>query len=68
ARNILMTATSNNTSMAPVTPESRRGVGGNGRRPGQGLNLQKGGCSPNLPTPNGEEVDEISRRSRASAT
>ena len=50
ARNILMTATPNNTSMTPVTPESRRGVGGNGRRPGQGLNPQKGGCSPNLPT------------------
>jgi putative transposase len=29
ARNILLT---------PVTPEPRRGVGGNGRRPGQGLN------------------------------
>jgi hypothetical protein len=42
ARNILMTATSNNTSMIPVTPEPRRGVGGNGRRPGQGLNLPKG--------------------------
>jgi hypothetical protein len=56
ARNILMTAMSNNTSMTPVTPEPRRGVGGNGRRPGQGLNLQKEGCSPNLPTPNGEEV------------
>jgi len=53
ARNILMTATSNNTSMAPVTPESRRGIGGNGRRPGQRLNPQKGECSPNLPTPNG---------------
>jgi putative transposase len=51
ARNILMTATSNNTSMTPVTPESRRGIGGNGRRPGQGLNLPKEGCSPNLPTP-----------------
>jgi putative transposase len=42
AYNILMTATSNNTSMIPVTPEPRRGVGGNGRRPGQGLNLPKG--------------------------
>jgi hypothetical protein len=47
ARNILT---------APVTPESRRGIGGNGRRPGQGLNPQKGGCSPNLPTQVGEEV------------
>jgi putative transposase len=56
ARNILMTATSNNTSMMPVTPEPRRGVGGNGRRPGQGLNLQKEGCSPNLPTLSREEV------------
>jgi putative transposase len=45
-----------NILLAPVTPESRRGIGGNGRRPGQGLNLQKEGCSPNLPTPNGEEV------------
>jgi transposase len=27
ARNILMTATSNNTSMTPVTPEPRRGEG-----------------------------------------
>jgi putative transposase len=33
AQNILLT---------PVTPESRRGIGGNGRRPGQGLNLPKG--------------------------
>ncbi|MCL7394133.1 MAG: transposase [Thaumarchaeota archaeon] len=32
-----------NILMAPVTPESRRGVGGNGRRPGQGLNPQKRG-------------------------
>jgi hypothetical protein len=47
ARNILT---------APVTPESRRGIGGNGRRPGQGLNLQEEGCSPNLPTQVGEEV------------
>jgi len=39
-----------NILLAPVTPESRRGIGGNGRRPGQGLNLQKEGCSPNLPT------------------
>jgi len=63
ARNILMTATSNNTSMTPVTPEPRRGVGGNGRRPGQRLNLPKGeGCSPNLPTLSGEEV---SRRGRS---
>jgi transposase len=27
ARNILMTATSNNTSMIPVTPEPRKGEG-----------------------------------------
>ncbi|MCC6023305.1 MAG: transposase [Thaumarchaeota archaeon] len=32
-----------NILMAPVTPESRRGIGGNGRRPGQGLNPQKRG-------------------------
>ncbi|MCC6023312.1 MAG: transposase [Thaumarchaeota archaeon] len=38
---------------SPRAPERGRG---NGRRPGQGLNLQKEGCSPNLPTPNGEEV------------
>jgi putative transposase len=46
ARNILrMQITEGvNNSRAP-----KRG-GGNGRRPGQGLNLQKGGCSPNLPT------------------
>jgi putative transposase len=40
-----------NILITPVTPESWRGIGGNGRRPGQGLNLQKEGCSPNLPTP-----------------
>jgi len=56
ARNILMTATSNNTSTTPITPESRRGIGGNGRRPGQRLNPQKGGCSPNLPILYGEGV------------
>jgi putative transposase len=49
ARNILMTATSNNTSMTPVTPESRRGIGGNGRRPGQGLNPQKGDVAQTSP-------------------
>jgi putative transposase len=31
-----------NILLTPVTPESRRGIGGNGRRPGQGLNLPKG--------------------------
>jgi len=36
-------AAARNILTAPVTPESRRGIGGNGRRPGQGLNLQKGG-------------------------
>jgi putative transposase len=52
ARNILKTQVTEgvNNLRAP-----KRG-GGNGRRPGQGLNLQKEGCSPNLPTPNGEEV------------
>jgi len=30
-----------NILLAPVTPESRRGIGGNGRRPGQGLNLPR---------------------------
>jgi len=41
-----------NILMTPITPEPRKWVGGNGRRPGQGLNLPKGeGCSPNLPTP-----------------
>jgi putative transposase len=29
-----------NILLAPVTPESRRGIGGNGRRPGQGPNPQ----------------------------
>ena len=49
AQNILITATSNNTSMTPVTPEPRRGIGGNGRRPGQGLNLQKGDVAQTSP-------------------
>ena len=49
ARNILMTAASNNTSMTPVTPESRRGIGGNGRRPGQRLNPQKGDVAQTSP-------------------
>jgi putative transposase len=31
-------------------PRAPKRGGGNGRRPGQGLNLQKEGCSPNLPT------------------
>jgi putative transposase len=31
-------------------PRAPKRGGGNGRRPGRGLNLQKGGCSPNLPT------------------
>jgi putative transposase len=39
-----------NILLAPVTPRAPGGVGGNGRRPGQGPNLQKEGCSPNLPT------------------
>ena len=47
-----------NILLAPVTPESRRGIGGNGRRPGQGPEpSKKRGCSPNLPTPNGEGVN-----------
>ncbi|MCL7393652.1 MAG: transposase [Thaumarchaeota archaeon] len=41
ARNILMTTTSNNTSMTPVTPRAPKRGGGNGRRPGQGLNLSR---------------------------
>jgi putative transposase len=60
ARNILMTATSNNTSMAPVTPESRRGIGGNGRRPGQRLNLQKGDVAQT-------SLLRVGRRSEASS-
>jgi len=32
-----------NILMTPVTPEPRRGVGDNGRRPGQGLNSQERG-------------------------
>jgi putative transposase len=51
-----------NILLAPVTPESRRGIGGNGRRPGLGLNLQEEGCSPNLPTPNGEGVGSFKLR------
>jgi len=31
-------------------PRAPKRGGGNGRRPGQGLNSRKGGCSPNLPT------------------
>ena len=31
-------------------PRAPKRGGGNGRRPGQGLNLQEEGCSPNLPT------------------
>ena len=46
ARNILITP--NNVLMTPVTLSPERGRG-NGRRPGQGLNLQEEGCSPNLP-------------------
>jgi len=55
AHNILGTQVTEDANN-PRAPE--RG-GGNGRRPGQGLNLQKGGCSPNLPTPNGEGVIKI---------
>jgi putative transposase len=52
ARNILMT---------PVTPEPRRGVGGNGRRPGQGLNPQKrGDVAQTSPHQAGEEVNPLS--------
>jgi len=38
-----------NILLAPVTPESRRGIGGNGRRPGQGLNPQKGDVAQTSP-------------------
>ena len=37
-----------NILLTPVTLSPERGRG-NGRRPGQGLNLQEEGCSPNLP-------------------
>jgi putative transposase len=38
-----------NILLTPVTPEPRRGIGGNGRRPGQGLNLQKGDVAQTSP-------------------
>jgi putative transposase len=48
------------TSVTPAedanNPRAPKRGGGNGRRPGQRLNPQKGGCSPNLPTLSGEEV------------
>jgi putative transposase len=44
-----------NILLAPVTPSPERGRG-NGRRPGQRLNPQKGGCSPNLPASAVESV------------
>jgi putative transposase len=50
--------TAHNILLAPVTPESRRGIGGNGRRPGQGLNPQKrGDVAQTSPPPNGEGVN-----------
>jgi putative transposase len=43
------------TSVTPAedanNPRAPKRGGGNGRRPGQRLNPQKGGCSPNFPTP-----------------
>jgi putative transposase len=45
-----------NILLAPVTPESRRGIGGNGRRPGQGLNPQKGDVAQTSPHQIGEGV------------
>jgi len=48
ARNILKTQVTEGAN----NPRAPKRGGGNGRRPGQGLNLPKGkGCSPNLPTP-----------------
>jgi putative transposase len=48
-----------NILLAPVTPESRRGIGGNGRRPGQGLNPQKrGDVAQTSPSQVGEGVRE----------
>jgi len=52
ARNILRTQVTEGAN----NPRAPKRGGGNGRRPGQGLNLQKEGCSPNLPTQVGEEV------------
>ena len=52
ARNILKTQVTEGVN----NPRAPKRGGGNGRRPGQGLNLQKEGCSPNLPTLSGEEV------------
>jgi putative transposase len=53
AYNILKTQITEDTN----NPRAPKRGGGNGRRPGQGLNLLKEeGCSPNLPTQAGEEV------------
>ena len=55
ARNILkiqVTEGANN-------PRAPKRGGGNGRRPGQGPNLQEEGCSPNLPTQGGEGVGKF---------
>jgi len=53
ARNILGTQVTEDAN----NPRAPKRGGGNGRRPGQGLNLLKEeGCSPNLPTQGGEEV------------
>jgi putative transposase len=46
-----------NILIMPVTPESWRGIGGNGRRPGQGLNLpRRRGVAQTSPHQVGEEV------------
>jgi putative transposase len=55
ARNILKTQVTEGAN----NPRAPKRGGGNGRRPGQGPNLQKGGCSPNLPTQVGEEVSAL---------
>jgi nicotinate phosphoribosyltransferase len=51
ARNILMTATSNNTSMTSITPSPERDRGNGSETRPRAKPPKKEGCSPNLPTP-----------------
>jgi len=54
-------AAARNILMMPVTPKPRRGVGGNGRRPGQGLNPQRrGDVAQTSPHQAGEGVSRVS--------
>jgi putative transposase len=55
ARNILRMQVTEDVN----NPRAPKRGGGNGRRPGQGLNPQKGGCSPNLPTQAGRRSSDL---------